>query len=128
MKILFLSISSLNNIEAKGIYTDLIRQFRDNDHQVYVISPTEKRLKKPTQYKVVSGVHLLKVKIGNITQNNLIEKGISTLRIEGQFLKAIKLYFKNIKFDLILYSTPPITFEKVISYIKKEIKQNLIYY
>ncbi|MEK4530982.1 glycosyltransferase family 4 protein [Solibacillus sp. FSL K6-1554] len=119
MKILFLSISSLNNIEVKGIYTDLIRQFRDNDHQVYVISPTEKRLKKPTQYKVVSGVHLLKVKIGNITQNNLIEKGISTLRIEGQFLKAIKLYFKNIKFDLILYSTPPITFEKVISYIKK---------
>lgn len=119
MKILFLSISSLNNIEAKGIYTDLIRQFRDNDHQVFVVSPTEKRLNRPTQYKVVSGVHLLKVKIGNITQNNLIEKGISTLRIEGQFLKAIKLYFKDIKFDLILYSTPPITFEKVISYIKK---------
>ncbi len=119
MKILFLSISGFNNIEDKGIYTDLIRQFRDNGHQVYVVSPREKRLNKPTQYVIESGVHFLRVKIGNITQNNFIEKGISTLLIEGQFLRAIKKYFKVAIFDLIIYSTPPITFEKVIRFIKK---------
>jgi len=32
MNILFLSIVRLNNIEDKGIYTDLLRQFKDNGH------------------------------------------------------------------------------------------------
>jgi len=119
MNILFLSISSLNSIEDKGIYTDLLRQFRDNGHQVYVVSPREKRLKKPTEYIKENGVHFLKIRIGNITQNSMIEKGISTLMIEGQFLRAIKKYFKEVTFDLVIYSTPPITFEKVIRFIKQ---------
>lgn len=65
-------------------------------------------------------MNFLKVKIGNITKTNNIEKGISTLRIESLFQKAIKKYLKDIKFDLVVYSTPPITFEKVISYIKNK--------
>ena len=39
--------------------------------------------------------------------------------IESQFLNAIKKYFADIKFDLILYPTPPITFVKVVEYVKK---------
>jgi hypothetical protein len=39
--------------------------------------------------------------------------------IERQFLNAVKKYFSEIKFDLVLYSTPPITFSKVIEYVKK---------
>lgn len=50
MNILFLSISSLNSIEDRGIYTDLLRQFRDNGHQVYVVIPRERRLKKSIEY------------------------------------------------------------------------------
>ena len=119
MNILFLSIGSLNSIEDKGIYSDLLRQFRDHGHQVYVVSPREKRLKKPTEYIKKNGVHFLKVRIGNITQNSMIEKGISTLMIEGQFLRAIKKHFNDVTFDLVIYSTPPITFEKVIRFIKQ---------
>src|SRR4051794_25928711 len=95
MNILFLSISSLNNIEDRGIYTDLMRQFRDKGHQVYIVSPRERRLKKLTEYRKENGVHFLKVKIGNITQNSMVEKGISTLMIEGQFLRAIKKHFND---------------------------------
>jgi len=40
------------------------------------------------------------------------------LLLEGQFLSAIKRYFADITFDLVIYSTPPITFTKVINYIK----------
>ncbi|MFB4163883.1 glycosyltransferase family 4 protein [Alteribacillus sp. JSM 102045] len=119
MNIIFLSIGKLNNIEEKGIYTDLLRQFRDNGHKVYVVSPREKRLNKPTEYVDENGVHFLRVKIGNITKVSVVEKGISTVMIEYLFLKAIKQYLKDVKFDLVLYSTPPITFEKVISYVKK---------
>lgn len=119
MNILFLSLGSMDNIETQGIYSDLMRQFRDHGHDVYIMYAREKRLGKPTEYTMENGVHLLKVKIGNITQNHLLEKGISTLMIEHQFLKAIKTYLNHIIFDLVIYSTPPVTFEKVIRYIKK---------
>ncbi|MCC3648457.1 glycosyltransferase family 4 protein [Cytobacillus oceanisediminis] len=119
MNILFLSIGRLNSIEDKGLYTDLIREFRDNGHNLYIVSPREKRLKKPTEYVNENGAQFLRVRIGNITKTNVIEKGISTIMIESLFLKAIKKYMKDIKFDLVIYSTPPITFGKVISYVKK---------
>src|SRR5690625_2000511 len=119
MNILFLSIGRLNNIDDKGLYTDLIREFRNNGHQLYVVSSREKRLNNETEYVIENGVHILRVKIGNITKVNVFEKGISTLMIEELFLKAIRKYFKDIKFQLVIYSTPPITFEKVIRYIKK---------
>ena len=59
------------------------------------------------------------MQIGNIQKTNLIEKGISTLEIEQQYINAIKKYFNNEKFDLVLYATPPITFCKVIEFVKK---------
>src|SRR5699024_9539288 len=43
----------------------------------------------------------------------------STINIGRQLKKNISKYFKDIKFDLILYSTPPITFVSVIEYLKK---------
>lgn len=119
MNILFLSLGGFESIETQGIYSDLMRHFRDNGHDVYIVNARERRLKKSTEYTTENGVHLLKVKIGNITQNRLLEKGISTLMIEFQFLRAIKKYFGTTMFDLVMYSTPPITFEKVIRYIKK---------
>lgn len=119
MNILFLSIGRFNNIEDRGLYTDLLRTFRDNGHSVYVACPREKRLNQDTEFSDENGVKFLRIRIGNLTKTNIIEKGISTLRIEGQFLKALKKYMKNVKFDLVIYSTPPITFERVITYIKK---------
>lgn len=126
MNILFLSIGRLNNIEDKGIYTDLLRQFRDEGHNVYVVSPREKRQNKATEYANENGIHILRVKIGNITKVSVIEKGVSTVRIEKLFLRAIKKYIKDVKFDLIIYSTPPITFEKVIQYVK--VRDNALSY
>ncbi|KII50801.1 hypothetical protein QR19_15085, partial [Enterococcus faecalis] len=60
-----------------------------------------------------------KLKIGNIQKTNLLEKGISTIQIEQQFINGIKHYFSDIKFDLVVYSTPPVTFAKVVDFIKK---------
>lgn len=119
MNVLFLSIGRLNSIEDRGLYTDLLRKFRDKGHNIYVTCPRERKLKKPTELSIENGVKFLRVKTGNITKTNIIEKGITTIRIEDLFLKAIKNYFKDVKFDLVLYTTPPITFEKVIRFIKK---------
>ena len=38
MNILFLTmVSGLKNIETSGIYTDLMRKFRDKGNEVYII-------------------------------------------------------------------------------------------
>ena len=40
MNILFLTmVSGLKNIETSGIYTDLMRKFRDKGNEVYIIYP-----------------------------------------------------------------------------------------
>lgn len=118
MNILFLSLSDFDSLKKSGIYTDLLRSFSNKSHCVYALSPAEKRNKVETQTIINDNAQILKVKIGNITKCGMIEKGISTLRIEAQYIKAIKKYYADVHFDLILYSTPPITFGKVIEFIK----------
>nr|WP_317632734.1 glycosyltransferase family 4 protein [uncultured Flavobacterium sp.] len=122
MNILFLTLVSINAIEDRGIYQDLLRKFRDEGHNVTIVTPVERRIKTKTNLKQTKGVNILQVRTFNITKTNVIEKGIGTLAIEYQYLSAIKNKLSNIKFDLILYSTPPITFVKVIEYIKKRDK------
>ena len=68
MSILFLSIGSLRSIEDRGIYTDLLREFRNNGHNVYVVCPRERRTKLPTEYVDEDGVRFLRVRTGNITK------------------------------------------------------------
>ena len=119
MKILFLSIGGLSSIENHGLYTDLLREFRDNGHEIYVVTANQRRNETPTQCLIDNNVHFLRVKVGNLTKTNIVEKGISTVFLEYSFLWAIRKYFQEVKFDLILYSTPPITFYRVIKHIKK---------
>jgi len=73
----------------------------------------------PTELVEKDGVHILGVKTLNLQKTNLIEKGIGQVSVEMLYKKAIKKFLKGIQFDLILYSTPPITFPKVISFLKK---------
>ena len=122
MNILFLTLSKIYDIEQRGIYMDLVRKFRDNGHSLYIVTPLERREKKNTVFYKSSGVSILGVKILNIREANFIEKGIGTILIEYQYYKAIKKNLADIVFDLILYSTPPISFTKVIKKIKKEYK------
>lgn len=119
MNVLFLTIGGMNSIEAHGLYPDLLRCFRANGHEIYTVSPYEKRTGLPTELVQENSAHMLHVSIGNITKCGMIEKGISTLQIESKFCAAIKKYFSDVKFDLVIYTTPPITFAKVIQFVKK---------
>lgn len=119
MKILFLSLSGFDDVNVRGIYSDLMREFIRRDNDVYIASPTERRLGKPTHVIDSPNCHILKIKTFNIQKTNIVEKGIGTLLLENQFDKAIRKYWGEVNFDLILYATPPITFNKVIERIKK---------
>ena len=119
MNILFATLCDINSIDDRNIYTDLLREFIRNNHKVYIASPLEKRHKRNTELIIEGNSALLKIKIGNIQKTNVFEKGIYTILLEHKFKSAIKKYFPNVKFDLLLYSTPPITLVNVIKYIKK---------
>lgn len=128
MNILFLTMSSsIKNIEVNGIYTDLMRKFISEGHNVYIIYPLERRLNQKTCLVSKDRIHLLGVETLNVTKTNVIEKGLGQLLIEKQFKAAFKKYFASIEFELILYSTPPITFTGVIQYIKTRNPKSISY-
>lgn len=119
MNVLFLTMSTgFTDIETSGIYTDIMRKFRNEGHDVYIICPNERRTGKHTELNVTGKIHCLGVRTLNVTKTNIIEKGIGQLLLERQFKSALKKYFGSVRFDIILYSTPPITFNKVIKYAK----------
>ncbi|MCQ2387502.1 MAG: glycosyltransferase family 4 protein [Clostridia bacterium] len=119
MNILFLSLDNFETFNRPGIYTELLSELSKNNN-VYSVGCYERREGKKTDLKKEGeNANILNVKTFNITQTNIVEKGIGILRISSQYKKAIKKYFKGVKFDLILYPTPPITLYSVVKYFKK---------
>lgn len=119
MNILFLFIGAFKSIEQHEIYPDLVRKVASEGHHAYVLCSNERRTGRPTELVQQNNVSIVRVRIGNITKCNLLEKGISTLLIERQYKQAIKKYFGDVKFDMVAYATPPITLEPVVRFIKK---------
>lgn len=125
MNVLFITLLDISTIDNHSIYSDLICELAKNEHEVYVVSPTERRngmkthLINDSRDDLHSRVHILKQRTGNIQKTNIIEKGISTLKIESQYIWGIKKFFSDVKFGLVIYSTPPITFCNVIEFVKR---------
>lgn len=120
MKILFLTIN-YSEKDHISFYEELLQEFVDNGHEVYVVCAAEQRNGRETRLEMERGIQVLRIKTGNITGAvSVIEKGISTIFIDFIFKNAIKKYFRNQKFDLLLYPTPPITLGNTIYYLKKK--------
>lgn len=119
MNILFLSLIKFESIEDRGIYTDLLREFIRNGDNVFALSPIETEMRGTPHIINEKQSKILKVPTGRIQKTNVIEKGVNTILIGTKYKKAIQRYFSEIKFDLILYPTPPITLAGTVEYVKK---------
>lgn len=120
MNVLFLTMSKMRSIEERFLYTDLMRLFCNRGHQVYTICPIERREGAPTSEIVEGNSHIIAVRTLNVKKTNVVEKGLGQLSIEFLYKRALNKYCNNVYFDLILYSTPPITFSSVIEYVKSK--------
>lgn len=127
MKIAFLTLVRFKDIQDRGIYQDLMRRFRDDGHTLYIVSPFERSLGLQTCFVEKNGVYMLGVRTLNLQKTNAIEKGLGQVMVESQYEAALKKYLSDVKFDLVLYSTPPITFPKVISYLKRQNPKAMTY-
>lgn len=119
MNLIFLTMSPFDDLEVHNIYADLLKEFVTHGHRPYLVSPVQASCGEKTERIDKDDYTVLHVQVGNTSDVSLIEKGISTVLMEGQFIAAAKKYLSDVSFSLILYSTPPVTFAKVIRYLKK---------
>lgn len=119
MNVLFLGLTKISDINQPGMYPELLQEFQNNGHHVYCVTTVERRSGERTYAVSAEGSDCLMVRTLNIQKTNLIEKGVATFLITGQMKRAIKRYYRDVKFDLILYPTPPITLLGVVQYFKK---------
>jgi len=115
------------DVTQRGIYNDLLRLFRNKGHEVYIVSPSERREGKKTSLVENDCVHTLNVHTLNVQKTNIIEKGLGQVSIEFLYKHAIRKYFGDVQFDLLLYSTPPITLMGVVADLKRRCPKVMTY-
>ena len=119
LNILFVSSDFPKEQKSSNIYTDLAESLHENGHDVKVVITEERKNTKKTTLCKERGIDVLRVKTGNIYEISLYEKAISFITLSPIIKKNIKKYFGKEKFDLVITSTPPMTFDSVIKWCKK---------
>lgn len=120
MNILFLTLTKLTSLKDTMVYTDMLHTFEKHGHFVYAICPLEKKDNKESYIEQEGNIFLLHANIGgNYFNVGTIEKGFTLLRLEKGYIKGISEKYADVRFDLVLYTTPPITFNNVVEFVKK---------
>lgn len=117
MNVLFMTLGRIDSLASHSIYCDLLKEFVNNGHYVSTLSPGKNDKKE----EIYNGIKCILAHIDIDTErgkNNYIKKGLSTLLMGEYYIRGIKQNFNSTKFDLILYTTPPITFIKAVQYVK----------
>lgn len=126
MKILFLTLMKINSLSDEGIYMDLMREFESHGHEVVIVSPLEKKFQKKTEVLSEGGLSLIRCLTGDLFGVGKARKALSQSLIPYQYERAVtqfckeKASGKEMDFELILYSTPPISLVKVVKKLKKK--------
>lgn len=119
MNLIFLTMSPFDDLSVHNIYADLLNEFIAHGHKPYLVSPVNACRGQKTAFQDCGDHAVLSVDAGDLGSSSLMKKGLATVMVEYRFLAAIKKYLGGVKFGLILYSTPPVTFAKVIRYLKR---------
>ena len=122
MNILFLTLVNIKSFEEKqNIYADLCRELVRRGHRVHIVCPDESGADTQfVPYERGSGV--LKVRTGRVQKTNILRKGIATILLPATLKRAIQRWFECNRYDMVVYSTPPITLLSIVKYIKERDK------
>jgi glycosyltransferase involved in cell wall biosynthesis len=123
MHILFLTLAY--PISGQNIYTDMVDELINQGHSVTVCVQDETRSSGPFSVSYRRNIVIISIPTGRVTKTSTLKKGINTLLLEYRFLRKLA-QFEFTSLDMLLYSTPPITFQKIILILKK--KYNCITY
>ena len=110
-----MSLGMFGDLSEGSVHIDLLKRFAE-ENEVWLVCKNEGQ--KTTITKEY-GIHVLRVHTGTLKKVGLIQKGVNTILVEPQFKRAIEKHLSDVCFDLILYTTPPITFASAVKYVKK---------
>jgi len=119
IKIFFLTLAYPTDSSDRNLYSDLIDEIASRGNEVIVFKPDESRtFGRPSEVTRIRS-KIISIPTGKITKVGQLIKAINTLMLEGRFKKVVSQYI-DVKPDVVIYSTPPITFVKVIEFLKRK--------
>jgi len=119
LRVLFLFIAFPEPEADDNLYTDLAEEFHKQGHEVYVTTLKESGDLSKSSIIEERGFPVLRVGCGKMFNVNYVRKALTMMSIPRKYISAIKKHFRDKKFDLVVYPTPPITLAPVVRYIKK---------
>jgi len=124
MNILFVTIAWPSGNKST-IYTDLVKEMQNKGHSISVLTISEKRDNERTELLESGNLRVLRVASGNITKTSALRKGMNLIMLNRKMEKAMKQYFPEDKFDLIIATTPPITISTLLKRLKSKYRAGL---
>ncbi len=118
MKVLFLMFAFPDLNKSFNMFTTIVQEFHKNGHEVFVLAPDNKNEK--TFISNEAGIDILRVKTLPIKNVPNVLKGFANLLLPYQYNNALNKFYPNIKFDLIISPTPPITLVDVTKKLKSK--------
>lgn len=118
MNVLFLMQTFVNINESEAMYYSLAKEFVENGHHVTVIASNEG--KETTSLRMEGVAKVLRVRTLPVLNTNPFIKGISSLLLSPLYNRAIKRHLHDLKCDLIITPTPPITLTNLSYRLKKK--------
>ncbi len=120
MNILFLFIKYPENPSDTNLTKDLSDEFARKGESVYVATIREKKHNLDTQVTIENNTNILRVKTGNMFDSvSKVEKLVTMTTLNNEVLKQIKNHWKDVKFDLIVGTSPHMANYKLIHGLKK---------
>jgi glycosyltransferase involved in cell wall biosynthesis len=116
MKVLFLMFAFPDMDKSYNMYTTLVEEFHAAGHEVVVLAPGA----AGTRIRMEKNVPVLRVKTLPVKNVSNYLKGIANLLLPFQFASALKRFYPDRSFDLIITPTPPITLVDLASRLKRK--------
>lgn len=117
LNVLLLGIYTFTSLKSGYIFADLITVFRDNGHNVYVVSAREDSEKNEQINN--EGIRHLRIGCGPIQKTSAVKKVLNLRKLDIKSKKALKRLGDKTKFDLIVTMVSHCAFYRTAKYIRK---------
>lgn len=119
MNVLFLLITAPNARQHGNLYADLMGEFAARGHEVFAATVLQASEGGTTHVEQLDGIQVLHVRCGDLFGVAPWRKAVTMLGLPGRFRRAIAEHFAGVRFDLVVFTTPPITFAPVVHHLKQ---------
>lgn len=116
MRIFFLTLAYPVRDCRGNLYTDLMDELASRGHDIHVFAPDESGSMKRRLRR--GSVRIELIRTGRVTKSAPISKALNTLLLGLRYMVRVRRAFMKVSPDLVVYSTPPITFLGAVRYLK----------